>query len=247
MAKAGKKCASLAVELPSHVRPGVRLLLQAHEYAEQLHRDPWDFAVEVSTLRSAGLTNNDFRWLFCQGYLEHAREITMADDEHRKFQSCHGLRFYKTTCFLLTASGRELGSESQNAQVEEQCQAQSAPCVSNGHHAGDSNVPQWDQDRHQFRLGEVVVKEFKLPALNQETVLTAFEEEGWPPSIDDPLPPSPGIDPKRRLHDTIKNLNRNQKQQIVRFMGDGTGQGIRWELVASNDHGNSGNSHSAVT
>jgi hypothetical protein len=36
-----------------------------------------------------------------------------------------------------------------------------------------------------------VVKEFKLPAPNQETILTAFQEEGWPPRIDDPLPPVP--------------------------------------------------------
>jgi hypothetical protein len=82
-------------------------------------------------------------------------------------------------------------------------------------------------------LGERIVKEFKLPALNQETVLTAFQEEGWPPCIDDPLPPAAGIDPKRRLHDTIKNLNRNQKHYLVRFMGNGTGQGVRWELVAT--------------
>jgi hypothetical protein len=70
-----------------------------------------------------------------------------------------------------------------------------------------------------------------VPAANQERVLAAFEEEGWPVHIDDPLPPSPDQDSKRRLHDTINSLNRNQKCPLIRFVGDGTGQGVRWEFV----------------
>jgi len=37
-------------------------------------------------------------------------------------------------------------------------------------------------------------------------------------------------DSKRRLHDTINSLNRNQKQSLIRFLGDGKGEGIRWEF-----------------
>jgi hypothetical protein len=91
--------------------------------------------------------------------------------------------------------------------------------------------PKWDQQRRQLRVGAGVVKEFKLPSPNQETVLMAFEEEGWPPRIDDPLSPLPHLDPRRRLHDTIKALNRKQKRDLIRFMGDGSGEGIRWELT----------------
>lgn len=61
----------------------------------------------------------------------------------------------------------------------------------------------------------------------------AFEEEGWPPRIDDPLPPLAQLDPRRRLHDTIKALNRKQKRALLRFMGDGSGEGIRWEFIAA--------------
>jgi hypothetical protein len=89
--------------------------------------------------------------------------------------------------------------------------------------------PRWDHQRRQLRLGPEIVKEFKLPSPNQETVLMAFEEEGWPPRIDDPLPPQPQLDPRRRLHDTIKALNRKQRQGLIRFRGDGSGEGIRWE------------------
>jgi hypothetical protein len=76
-----------------------------------------------------------------------------------------------------------------------------------------------------------LVKQFKLPSPNQEMILMALEEEHWPVRIDDPLPPSKKLDAKQRLHDTIKNLNRNQKQRLIRFMGDGTGQGVRWEWI----------------
>ncbi len=58
----------------------------------------------------------------------------------------------------------------------------------------------------------------------------AFEEENWPRRIDDPLFPEVEICPKRRLHDTIKCLNRRQENKIVRFRGDGTGTGVLWEL-----------------
>jgi hypothetical protein len=61
--------------------------------------------------------------------------------------------------------------------------------------------------------------------------LSAFEEDRWPPVIDDPLPPKPEQDTKRRLHDTIKALNRNQHRDAIRFHGNGTGEGIRWELT----------------
>jgi hypothetical protein len=95
--------------------------------------------------------------------------------------------------------------------------------------------PRWDYQRQELRLGDAIVKQFKVPAANQERILAAFEEEGWPVRIDDPLPPNAEQNPKRRLHDTINSLNRNQKQHLIRFTGDGSGQGIRWELVADDE------------
>lgn len=44
-------------------------------------------------------------------------------------------------------------------------------------------------------------------------------------------PPQPGIEPKRRLHETVYSLNRNQKRFLIRFFGNGNGQGVRWEPV----------------
>jgi hypothetical protein len=93
--------------------------------------------------------------------------------------------------------------------------------------------PRWDHQRRQLRMGAQLVKEFKLPSPNQETLLMAFEEDGWPPRIDDPLPPVAHLDSRRRLHDTIKALNRKQKHSLIRFRGDGSGEGIRWEPAIS--------------
>ena len=94
-----------------------------------------------------------------------------------------------------------------------------------------SHIPHWDHDCRELRFGSYLVKQFKVPAENQELILSAFEEEGWPPHLDDPLPPRPELDSKQRLHDAINRLNRNQKRRLIRFHGDGNGQGLRWELL----------------
>ena len=66
----------------------------------------------------------------------------------------------------------------------------------------------------------------------EDLILEAFEELGWPESIDDPLPVDHDIDPKRRLHDAIKRLNRNQQCAMLSFHGNGNGEGIVYRLHA---------------
>jgi hypothetical protein len=80
-------------------------------------------------------------------------------------------------------------------------------------------------------VGEYLIKRFRVPSPNQEAVLDAFQEEGWPRSVDDPLSPVADQLPKRRLRDTIKCLNLNQAHRAIRFRGDGTGQRVSWELL----------------
>jgi hypothetical protein len=92
-------------------------------------------------------------------------------------------------------------------------------------------VPKWDAQRHELFFHDQIVKRFRWPAENQEAVLNAFEEEGWPSRIDDPIPQQSEMDPKRRLADTIKCLNRNHHSAILRFRGDGTGEGVLWDLI----------------
>lgn len=95
---------------------------------------------------------------------------------------------------------------------------------------GPTAQPVWDSILRELRLGDRIVKRFRVPAANQELVLTVFEEDGWPSSIDDPLPPSPDIDPKRRLQSTVKSLNRNQIAPLLRFHANGNARRVTWEL-----------------
>jgi hypothetical protein len=217
------------------------MLLDAHNYAEDLDCDAWDFAVELPSLRQLGLTNNDCRWLVGRGVVTYACETTLDGEPKRSFQYPKSLLFTNGTSFVLSDEGVDFARQALR-DAEELGESQGlATARSDGLRLSTTNgvpnavKPTWDPDRQQLRVGDRIVKEFKVPAPNQETILAAFEEEQWPPRIDDPLTPVAEQDPKRRLHDTINSLNRNQKRPLVRFFGDGSGQGVRWELTVEAD------------
>lgn len=210
------------------------LLLEAYENALDIRHDVWDFAVEYDSLQSAGLTNSDLRWLICKGYIEHAHEITLSGEDSRSFRMNRSPTFSRRSCFVLHDEGIPFAMTAFCQVASDSLAAKSY--AEPRRHAGEVGaislrVPTWDRDRQELRLGGKLIKQFKVPAANQEMILAAFEEEAWPPRIDDPLPPHPEQDSKRRLHNTINSLNRNQKNELIRFLGDGSGQGIRWELA----------------
>ncbi|HQU43296.1 MAG TPA: hypothetical protein PK867_10820 [Pirellulales bacterium] len=226
------------------VKPALGMLLESYHYAQDVGCDLWEFAVEYEHLRDHGLTASDWRWLHWKGLIDHARELTVSGEAKRTFRHGGALKLSKRTCFVLTEAGVEFAQEVAvrgpmlSASPATELPAPVSPAPVSPALPPDSpqvdllnTVPTWDRDRQQLRVGRSVVKEFKVPAPNQETILAAFQEENWPPRIDDPLPPAPDIEPKRRLHDTINSLNRNQKEPLLRFFGDGSGQGARWEFA----------------
>ena len=97
----------------------------------------------------------------------------------------------------------------------------------------DLVLPHWDADRWRLLLGGRLLRQFRQPAPHQTTLLAAFQEEGWHSGhIDDPLPLEPGEGPddaRKRLRETIHNLNQRLPDGTIRFHGDGTGEGVRWE------------------
>lgn len=224
-------------------RRGLTQLFQAYRYSCDLDLSVWEFAIRIDELQTAGLLSSDFRWLICKGFVEHASEIAPANDDLRSFRRGPRLRFGRTSCFVLTIAGVEfVTSMLQRARRDQRRRRRPPHCVvqGNGHSKRRSlpipaAMPKWDRDRQELRLGDVVIKQFKVPAVNQERILAAFEEEGWPVRVDDPLPPVMDQDPKARLHDTIVSLNRNQKRPLIRFYGDGSGQGVRWGTVVAVD------------
>ncbi len=88
----------------------------------------------------------------------------------------------------------------------------------------DQRKPTYDREARTLRLANSVVKQFRQPAKNQELVLKTFEELDWPERIDDPLPPKQGL-----LGQTVKDLNRNLRESLLRFKLDGRSEGITWE------------------
>jgi hypothetical protein len=80
-------------------------------------------------------------------------------------------------------------------------------------------------------MGVIIVKQFRVPSPKQEQVLIAFQNAGWPPCVSDPLPHVTIQPGNPRLHDTIKCLNAKQENRLIRFRGNGTGQGVLWEPI----------------
>lgn len=225
--------------LPARVEHALAILLESYDYAQDVGCPVWEFAVEIEAFKAHGLTSSDWRWLCHKGLIEHGRERTMADEKERSFRREGVLRLTRRTCFVLTDEGAKLARRllvegaTRPAPIPVSVRSDSPLGERVGAELLDFSQPppSWDRDRQQLRVGKAIVKEFKLPAPNQEAILAAFQEENWPPRIDDPLSPHGEVDPKRRLHDTITSLNRNQKEPLIRFLGDGSGQGVRWEFA----------------
>jgi len=237
-------------DVPDRIRQVLVPLLEAIEYAEQTSGEYWEFAVEMDRLTALGLSLNDFRWLVRCGLVEHQREVTLESDDGRAFRQTGDLTFPKRSCFVLTSKGISLARRhtehtitnnlpglavhDSTQQGDGNSEINGSPSA-NGHFKGEPIAPSWDSERRVLRVNGTIVKTFKWTAQNQEAILCVFEEEGWPPRIDDPLPPHPEQDSKRRLSDTIKCLNRKQTNPLIHFRGDGTGEGIVWEFVEQHD------------
>ncbi len=198
------------------------LLWSASVYAERTGVDAWEFALEMRELQELGLSDNDLRYLVRLKLVKHASE----SDDHtlsvRKFDPDSDLHFTSRSCFVLTPMGKEAASILSRTPKVTEIRLKTGKTT---------ELPTWDARHRTLIYQQSVVKQFKIPAANQEAILTVFQEEGWPPRIDDPLAPLPELDAKRRLADAIKFLNRNQITPVIRFHGDGTGQGVLWQRL----------------
>jgi hypothetical protein len=213
--------------IPKRLFGALACLLEAQASAARAGRGTWDFAEEIEGLRSCGSLGSDLRWLVCQGYCEHRVETTKPSDSGRHFRPSPALSFSPRSCFVLTEAGVTLARQIRDLNPEELLSA--CPAGEDGDHAVTPQRPSWDKNCRRLWLGGMLVKEFRLSAPNQELILSAFEELGWPPHLDDPLPPRADVDPRKRLHDTITRLNRHHRQRVIQFHGNGSGDGIRWE------------------
>jgi hypothetical protein len=217
----------LTIPPDSSIKTALAILLEGLEYAQQLHAAPWDFAVEVSSLRRLKLSNNDLRWLLAHDLVEHAVEVAV-DGATRTFRKQAPTSIGKRSCFVLTETGATLARD---------LRGETEPSSNNGERASrrratplsDSSAPtpSWDRNRRELWFGATLVKRFTLPSPDQESILTAFEEQHWPARIDDPALTAPDTARRAQLIETVQQLNRRHRSTLIRFHCDGA-RGIFW-------------------
>lgn len=230
-----RECANreIPAALKDMLKGGLALLWRGFEYARDLDRETSEFAVEGEALYRAGMSAIDLQWLLARGYVEATSKPPQAAKRESFEKNGTGA---ENTLFILTKSGAALalqiyvgnGHECHSSETEKYDAELDLPSRSVTAAPQVLQKPNWDRDRKELRLGHAVIKQFRCAAINQETILMAFEEENWPARIDDPLPQKLNQDPKTRLHDTIKCLNQNHQKRLIRFTGDGTGEGVLW-------------------
>jgi hypothetical protein len=198
------------------LQPGLtealELLLVAVEQAREAGRPPSEFTALAPALTDAGLTALELGWMILEGVVAYGTATAPAITQGTASAAATGHLF-------LTDAGADAVHSVRAAAAA----ADAWPPLR----------PRWDPHRRELWLGKTLIKRFKRSAPNQELFLTAFQESGWPTSLDDPLPPEPGTDQRSRLQDTIKSLNRRRLHPRLHFCLDGTGEGARWEVVRS--------------
>lgn len=228
------------------LRAGLAILWRAYICAQYTGANVWDFALRIGRLYEAGMTSSALRWMVARGFVEHGQETSGQYDSLRSFRRSKGYFFNHHTRVILTPSGAALAqhvfrgtdrSPRATLSALAAVASETASFAKAGQAASEINTqarfalkPRWDAVRRELSLAGRIVKRFRVPARNQETILSVFEEEGWAEHIHDPLPVTQDIDAPTRLHDAINRLNRCQINPLLRFHGDGKGTGVFWEL-----------------
>ena len=209
-------------DVPPKLHGAIEVLLEAYLYSRDVGHDRWDFAIEFRELE---LSKNDWRWLICKNLVQHRH------DRQRDLSGRDDLSIRKKSSFVLTELGARVAVQIPAASSFTNERIAPATCTTIGQ-SRENDLPEFLSDVRELRFRSHLVKRFKLPSPNQETILLAFQEQEWECRIDDPLPPVDEQCSKRRLLDTIKSLNRHQQHQLLNFRGDGTGEGVCWRPLS---------------
>lgn len=220
----------LSDSLPEHpihalprLLPALILLWRHYRDAAAVQQDSAGAGVPHAALRQVGATQADLESLIAARYVSYAA-LSRPDPSMSNGHATPSPAASQSNFLILTPAGAAFML--QVTQTLEQSTHALAP-INNGH-AHDK--PHWDPVRSELRYRDVVVKRFHKPAPNQELILAAFQESGWPRHIDDPLPPVQEIVPSVRLHDTLGRLNRTLQTPLLHFGCDRAGQGVCWRL-----------------
>jgi hypothetical protein len=202
-------------------------LLVARWQAQELRGPTPAAAVPYSRFRERRVPDVVLLWMMYQAHVEHLLPSPPGAGGTTALRPAASLQVGKASAFCLTDRGEEFGNDFlADALVPED---DGAFAEAWGRLLLGTLAPNYDRENRVFAWGRHMLKCFRQPAVNQELILSAAEEQGWPPWFDDPLPRRGGANPKVLLHNTINDLNRRQSVYLVHFRGDGTGRRIGWE------------------
>jgi hypothetical protein len=182
----------------------LKALADAENAAKEHQLDAWAFAVSLGELHRLHASETDLRRLIAGKLIEH-RYRSLHRGRRKEVVPSDHLELTSASRFVVTAAGRVYLD-------------------------GVVLRPRWDLARRELWLGDVFIKRISRAATLVERILSAFEEDGWPPRIDDPLPRTYLAVPQQRLHNVVYKLNRSQS--AIRFERDGTGEGVVWQVKA---------------
>jgi hypothetical protein len=201
-------------------------LLQACWLAEEQRLPPPPGAVSWTHLRKEGVPESCVISLLYQNHVEHLKPGGVAEESAGRLVPAGSLLLTEQSRFALTEQGR---SFADHFLAEVLCPENVSLDLAWNQLVLGRFTPSYDAERRLFVWGHYLLKCFRQPSPNQETILRAAEEMDWPDWFNDPLPRAPGMSPKVRLHDTIKWLNHRQTQYLIHFKGDGSGRRLGWE------------------
>lgn len=207
---------AIPIPLLGRVLPALVRLWRRHASAEEAHRDTWEFAVPGQFLTSFGLSRHEIDWLL------NAEFIVVRRSQGNDIGTpLHGVSLEGLDVVISEFAATLVASINDACEVD----------LERGN-SGVTVKPYWDAARRELWFDGILLKRFKKPGPNQELILAAFERQGWPKRIDDPLPFKADISPVDRLHDAVKRLTRSLDVPLVKFGGDGKGSGARWRPVS---------------
>lgn len=216
------------IQASLRLRIAVSTLLEGAQYAEDLGAAVEEFAVEWNVLRDSAISPNEVRWLHHKRLIRHLVEVFPAENDRRRFEIPTDMTFRDHSCFTLTEQGIAVAQVAVAEQVGPETHQDSLMGPS-----GFVMLPFWDPLRRELRWGTTLVKRVKGTSTNQELILTAFQEHGWPTEIGNPLPTAADVNLRRRLFNSISALNRHREHACVRFASNEDGTMIRWETEAA--------------
>ena len=198
-----------------HVQSALVQLREAHDLGVAAGRPKLEFVLPLTGLLPGGSSLPAMIWLVYGKYAQHYIESMRSG--RRVLRPAKNHVICAASCFLLTKSGLKLAQGVEPNDSRRERPARPA-------------VPHWDRTNRELWVGDRLVLRLTRRAKNQILILEAFEEEGWPAHIFDPLPGDP-TKKRKRLRNAIERLNASQLANLLRFHANGSGDGIRWELV----------------